>query len=628
MASLVRPTKRQKQDNFSEEVSLKHVVSTGNSLECKELLSLIERFASSSQIYSEDFIKIIGAIRSHKYFSECNDRIADSKFNGYEANSSIRKLHGALILHMGFVLGSYRKASISNGKWEEVLTSLVFCLRDLYISNNRELSKYNVDEGFNELFSLAPKIILSMSSESCRKMDSVHAKVKQKISRACKETIKSWFNPAILLKKVLLSSTLPAFENFLLSLLESRNETDIAETSEYDNNLELLEPLRALCDENSAFRRLLDVASLATQSHPLPSWGSLSPRLTIFYWRCISRVFGGNAKRWRNVDGADHSVNSVMPYVSSNNRMLSGQAVIGTVKYTPFSSYDIHVSLMKFAAEIFLKGTPDWDGSTSENIEIDFEHVNLVQTLECFGVCMKKAAFVDYFLQMKDSEKIFFNLIEMAVNKTDTNVAEAATIVLLSIVKVLFIAADHESPELIRKSIAILLKLFSSQKMYVVGKTLEHISTLLRNIDVRRRIVTSTLSLDLINVLSSTASKNFIVEENAKRNLAGTFSILINEFRNVQLITMEPFNLPFLVQLAKGSYNKTNPGQVQQIAVDILMKLAKNPCNQRMLAKEPGLLSSLIQYTRMSPEGNGVSNELSVSRKEMKNRILLLAKSL
>eukprot|EP00535_Pseudo-nitzschia_heimii_P010896 CAMPEP_0197200442 /NCGR_PEP_ID=MMETSP1423-20130617/34398_1 /TAXON_ID=476441 /ORGANISM="Pseudo-nitzschia heimii, Strain UNC1101" /LENGTH=625 /DNA_ID=CAMNT_0042654321 /DNA_START=94 /DNA_END=1974 /DNA_ORIENTATION=- len=625
MASLARPTKRQKQDILSREVFLKPAISAGNSVDCKELFFLIERLASTSQLYSEDFIEIIGAIRSHKYFSKNNDQIAKSKSDNYMANLSIRKLHRTLILHLGFVLGSCAKASSSNVKWEEVLTSIVFCLRDLYISNNGELSTYNPEEGFNEFFILAPNIVLSFSSESCRKMDSVHANVKQKISMACKETIKSWLNTATLLKKALLSGTITALENFLFSLLESRKKTD---TGEDYNKLEVLEPLRSLCEDNSNFRRLLDIASLAIQPQLSSAWRSLSPRLLIFYWRCRFYVHGSNSKIEKNVDIAEYALDSMMPFMSSNNHLLSRQALIGIAKYIPIASYDRHVSFMEFATEIFLEVKPHWDERTTENIEIDFAHVKLIQTLECFGLCMKNATSVHYFLQMKDSEKIFFILVQLAVNKKDTNVAEAAAIVLLLFVKEFITAVDHDSPELFRVSIFIVLKLFSSEDTYIVGKTLELMSILFRDLEIRRRTVTSDLSLDLINVLSSTASKNFLVEERAKSNLATSFSILINEIRNVQLLAMEQLNLPFLVQLANGAYIETNRGQVRQISVDVLMKLARNPCNQRILAKEPGLLSSLIQYARIIPEGNEVSTNSSVSKEEMKNRILLLAKSL
>jgi hypothetical protein len=329
MNSLIRPTKRQKQDNVSEEVFMKPEVSNIN--KCRDstkLLPLVERLADTPLVRSEGVTEIIGQIRSHRYFLERDDLRQNETLdlnNDHDKNLSIRKLHGTLILYLGFLLGSYKQKSISNEKWEEVLCSLVVCLRDLYTSNNGNLLKYSVEEEFNELFILLSKILLNTSSEGFRKVDVFHVKIRAKISMSCYQIIKSWLDAPILLKKVLTESTTTMLENFIFGLLKSRDINTIRGTNEEDHSLEILERLRSLCDDKSEFRKLLDVTLLVMQSHPSSSCGHLSPQLNIFYWRCVSCViFEEGTKTGKNteIEIADRAVDSMMPYSTSNNRLL------------------------------------------------------------------------------------------------------------------------------------------------------------------------------------------------------------------------------------------------------------------------------------------------------------------
>jgi len=634
MASVVRPTKRQKQDHASTEVFIKPKVSNERRcLDSTRLLPIVERFADTHLACSDDLIKIIAKIRSHRYFLESNDprqNVTSNLNNDHDKNLSIRKLHGTLILYIGFLLGSYKQTSISKEKWEELLSSFVFCLRDLYISNNGIFSKHNVEEDFNELFVLIPKILLSISSKGFSKIYIFQVKLRQNISMACNQIMKSWLN-APLLKIVLSESTTKMLEFFLISLLKSEDTNTIAEINEKDDSLEFLERLRSLCDEGSESRKLLDVALLVKKSHSLSSCDYLSPRLNIFYWRCVScAIFSGETKIRRNTEEeiADRAVDSMMTYNTSNNRLLSRQAMACIGEFIQISSYDSQVRLIEFASEIVLRTNPRYDERAAQNFEGNDMDQNLIQTLDCLGFCMKNASTMDYFLQMKGWDKVFDNLIRLAIDDNDKNVTEKAAIILIPILKALVTAAQNQSCLLFTKSTNILLKLLSLQNAWIVGKTLELLYTLLKNPDIRRRLDSSTLSPALINALAILASKNFLVEESKKEKLAQTFSILFDEIRNIHFIARKPSNLAFLVRLANASYCETDQSRVQQISICMIIKLARNPCNQRILAKQPGLLSSLIRFTRMTPEVTQVFTDRSVSRKEMKNRILLIANAL
>ena len=634
MPSLVRPTKRQKQDQVSREVSTKPTVpEVIRFRDSSSLLTLVGRFAETHFTYSDELIKIIGEIRSNTYFLEYNGLLENSTSNlhDYGGHLSLRKLHGTLILYIGFILGSWKQTSKFNEKWEEVLSALVFCLRDLYTSNKGKLSKFSAEEELNELFVLVPKIVRNVSSKTCYSVNSSEVTVKQKINKCCFQIIKSWLNVPILLQKVLAKSTNTALENLLFSLLESKDISIIVRTNEQDESLEVLEQLRSLCNDNSGFRELLDVTLFVIESNPSSPRDHLSPRLTVFYWRCLScLMFRGDTKngKIKCAEIADRAVDSMMHYRTSNNRMLSRQAVSCIGEFLQISSHDRHTRLIQFETNTLLERNPHCDEQIIENNEENGKDATLIQTLQCLGFCMKRASSIDFFLQLRCWEKAFDNLVYLAEDDNDRNVAEKATMVLIPILKTLITPSKNDSSTLFRKSISVLLSLLSFRHRWIVGSTVELLFTVLQNSETRRRLGSSTLSPDLVNMLGELSSKNFFVEESKKVELAQTFSILINEIKNVNFLAGTFSNLTFLVHLANGSYCKTDQRRVQEISICTIMKLARNPCNQRILAKEPGLLSSLIRYTRITPEDTEVLNERRISRREMKDRIILIANAL
>ena len=253
---------------------------------------------------------------------------------------------------------------------------------------------------------------------------------------------------------------------------------------------------------------------------------------------------------------------------------------------------------------------------------------NLMQTLECFGLCMNRADAADHFLQMEEWEKLFDILVCIAIDQKDVDTAEKAVVVVISILKSLVTAVDQPSSLLFSKSIEIMSMLISSQNICIVEQTLDLLFILLQDSEITRRISSTTMSPDLINDLALLASKNFIVEESMRAKLAQTFSVLIHDIKNIHFFARQTQIIAFLVCLANGSYCETDQGRGQKISICMLMKLARNPCNRRILAKQPGLLSSLIRYARTTPESVDGPAERNISRKEMKDQILLIAKAL
>ena len=323
MASLVRPMKRQKHDHDCRGVSSKSAVPEEvRCLDSTRLLPLVEIFSETHVTCSDRLIEIIEKIRSNRYFFESDDLQENSTSSLHNCDDilSIRKLHGALILHIGFLLGSQEQASKSNGKWGELLSALVFCLRDLYTRNSGKLSKCNTEEEFNEVVILVPKIL------QCTSTVTFSDAVGQKINMCCYQIFKSWLNAPSLLKKVVTKYTTTMLEIFLLAFLTSKNASNVSNAIEQGNSLTVLEQLLSLCDANSEFRKLLDVVSLVIDSQPPSCPKHLSPRLTIFFWRCVSSVTSrGEIKTGKiaDVEIVDRAVDSMIPYTTSSDGVLS-----------------------------------------------------------------------------------------------------------------------------------------------------------------------------------------------------------------------------------------------------------------------------------------------------------------
>ena len=600
--------------------------------EATSLSSLVEKLAHTDLLLSEDLIQITRKIRSYILLLPCADSRRDAManvINDHDKSLFVRKLHRTLILYIGVFLGHHKRTLVSNTKQVEVLSSLIFCLRDLYTTNIKELSRYDGEGEFNEVFVLIPKILLHALSEGFKTANTIQSNVRHNVIIPCYQIIKSWLNAPIFLKKVLLESTATKLENFILSLLKSKITINATGSVKQDVDLELFERLRLLCDYDCDFRKMLDVAKSVTHSFPSTSYGKLSPRLIIFLWRCMFCVLSNqesmiskNTKR----EIADRAVNAMMPYIDSEH---SKKATACISEFILISSDESRIRLIKYATNRVTNASASCVQEAAGDIKENTINETLISTLECFGFCMEESSTTDYLLGMKNFDVLLEKLVLWTMQDKSTDIAEKSVVILMTILKVLISSPDHSTPILVRKSINILLKIISLHHPRVVGKALELLFTLSQNSETRRLIVSSTLSIDLLNALALLASKNIFTDEKKKSELAKTFSVLVQEKKHIHFLAKKSSrNLAFLVRLANGSYCENGQSQVQQISICMIVKLSRNPCNQRILAREPGLLSSLIQYARTAPENSEIFSDKHVSRNEIKERIVIMANTL
>mmetsp|Transcript_13270 Transcript_13270/g.28111 ORF Transcript_13270/g.28111 Transcript_13270/m.28111 type:complete len:444 (-) Transcript_13270:92-1423(-) len=443
--------------------------------------------------------------------------------------------------------------------------------------------------------------------------------------------MKSWLNTPSLLKRILSESRGKVLEFFLLSLLKSRSRTTVLDGNGKHDVRQFLERLRSVCDDCSEFRKLSDIAISVMESQQELSWGDLSPHRVIFYWECVfCEVFGvGTNTTGSNIqlELADCAMDSMMPLCKSNDRPLARQAMVCISDFVPFGSHDSHVRLIQCAVDTILKS--DHNFGENEDVDNNGAGENLLQTLECLALCINETGATEYFLKLKDWEKIFSNLVCVMVNEQDVNVAEKAVTIIVPLLETLITRDEHYSSILFNESIKVLSVMLSSKNIWITGRGIDLLYALLQDSKIRCRFESSTLLPDLINSLALVGSKEILVEEIKKAKLADVFSQLLEKIKNLHFVVRKTSNLAFLVRLANGSYcETTDQSRIRQLSIIMVLKLARNPCNRRILAKEPGLLSTLIRYTRIARESNEVFLEENVTRKEMKDRILLIANAL
>lgn len=616
MSFLVRPGKKRKRNTVEDDNT-----RSGNSIldefEHASFPLLVDKFSQIQLTDIEDFLEIISKIRSHRYLLKFDNnsskqdvrQFLDSNFD--DKRLVIRKLHGTLILHLGFLLGSLRKQSFDRERRHEVFSSLVFCLRDLYINDHVNLLRFIDGDEFEEIFVLIPKISENYS------VDILDKRYVSQV-QACYHIMRSWLTAPVLLKKIFTKSKIMTLENFIFSLLISTGKKCIAIRNGNGEQIvhEFLEPLRLICDKNSEFQKLLDVAMLAVQSRPVSSFGYLSHRHMIFYWRCIYRIGWEPMITNPRLEIADCAVDAMISYSNNMNtdRFLLSLVMTCIGEFVQEVTVETNMRVMQFVAGIILQ----------KNHENAMDE-NLFQILECFSSCMSRTDAAEQFLRMEEWEKIFDIFVCIATDHHDTDTAENATLLVISVLKSLLLS-NQSTSVLVIKSIKVLSVFLSLQNSRIVERSLDLLFLFSTNSKILNRVAFTSMSTDLIYALALIAPRNFIDEER-RIKLAHIFSLLIHKMKNIHFLARRAPILAFLVLLANGSYCETE-SRGQKISVFILNKLARNSCNRRMLAKEPGLISSLIRYARTATENVDVPIERNISRNEMKELILLLAKAL
>jgi len=174
----------------------------------------------------------------------------------------------------------------------------------------------------------------------------------------------------------------------------------------------------------------------------------------------------------------------------------------------------------------------------------------------------------------------------------------------------------------------VLTKLLSCRELSIIEQAIDLVYTILPDLQSVQETYDSTKNLHgLVRALAMIASNDYL-SNTRKERLVQSFSIIINQSKNIHSLAREPIIVSFLVHIVGNSFNGVVNRESREIAVCVLIKLARNPCNRRLLAKTPGLLSSMIQYVRQNQHNVEDLIQAEISRSEIKKQIYLLAKAL
>ena len=692
-------------------------------LAMNSLWTVLQQFSQIKLTDVDDILRIITKIRSNLYLLEGISTNNSQDHHNRDKRLVLRKLHGILILHLGFFLGSLQKRPIDRKRRkeeEEVFKSLLFCLRDLSVNVGLNILS-NIDEDeFEEAFSLIPRIYFGMDSLDILLNDN-HADV----PHVCYQIARSWMqhDPIIFKNFLERRTTITNTESFIFMLLRLASKKSMEHAIILN---EFLKPLRMLVccyhDSNFELRQILDVAILALQSRPshvsLSLLNTLSDQRKIFYWRCVSRI------EYEETDAAmtnnnrseiaDLAVDNLIMYginvMKINNTEESCYLLNLIMKCTGDFIEDVttpntQMRMLQIIFEIIQQNYGHFinnGGSTYTSYDIinndtASDEVLLLSTLECLGFCIgsrRNYVATDRFLAMNDNdtEMIYDILVFIAVDRhhyQDTESSEKCASVIILFSKIILLS-NQISPVLVQKTVEVLCLFLASQNLRIMERTIDLLyvvftrcgnkSKLLVNHGSASSSVSASLSSsimissELIYHIALLAPRDFIMDESRRKKLVHTFMVLVSHEMNgkihgnyFQSIDRQraPLIISFLVCIADGSYDDDNiiepdnerisqkgrlrlHQRIKDVSVCMLMKLANNPCNRRMLAQSKGLIASLIHYARAMPtvtttnvddkkdvnDANDdnccmiITEGTALSRNQMKELIFLISKSL
>jgi hypothetical protein len=166
--------------------------------------------------------------------------------------------------------------------------------------------------------------------------------------------------------------------------------------------------------------------------------------------------------------------------------------------------------------------------------------------------------------------------------------------------------------------------LFSSEVDDIVQNAVDLIHQLLKNPKLRRSVIEYP---DLIPELAQVATNDFSSHAIRHKVMQAFHQVVHTEDAFLGEFARYPKVLEAIVQAASQHTIASNQTEMRNVALSLVLRLSSNVCNRRLLAKQPGLLPSLIRYTRSVPVDEHEDATL-LSREDMKHQILVLATAL
>jgi hypothetical protein len=586
-----RPLKKARLETFVSAQS--HEDTTRNF----HLCPLFQRFASveSSFANDEEFESILRETISVLEASKTIDW------------SSARKLHGMLLLNMGFLLPS-KAEDIRLGPICMVTT----CLLSLYQCKNIERyhEKYAESiictgllepEEAKEAYSLVLQVMGGLNVSS--------VPISKNLSRSLDNCLR--LVQLFLLQNAKLRQSLDRnrhrLESLLYSILivSSEQLRDQIRQSKQDNKERLLSIIQNISCTTARLAKIAKLASSGSGDQDEIRLYCTSHEDLVFYLKCLS-----------------HGVSSRLCLKKADFARL---LVIAQDKSISGGDLKVIECLCQMIERWGIGDSCHQMLDTVTELILHKAHVDEASVhvpIRCIEMLTRRAEVCETLMKLKGFNKLLEFLIAVAVSQSqgkELAVKAADTLLTVAFSASQFTEDDEEVKQKLFQPVEVVSYLVVAETQQVVEKAVKFLGKMFRN--ERQRQKSNFDYPNLIYVLAQ-ASSNEYSSQDTKHQVIAIFRIVADmDTKLVNFLARETKVLESIVRAASDHGTENS----REVAISIILTISKNACNHRILARHPGLLSSLIGHTRGMPGSRGGDTQV---RESMKKQILSLAKAL
>lgn len=553
----------------------------------------------------------------------------------------LRRLYQCLMLHMGYT-SSWLEEEADRGRLM-LVQSLVFCFKDLvkYLFSVDIHHRHAIltPEDLSEIFTLIPQMVLVLyDSSKVRKIATCDDTTTHQVVSACRRIMVTLLRLPGCSERLFTTGMTQdvKIKMIMYSLLAGAAcEGVISGNDDVWTVLRILQTTPTASSEVRSFSLVAGEAMhMATVFHKtgllwLPKeYGQRSTAERVFFWKCTSYLYGSSMPE----EVADRALDEL----SSSGKLSTNcrESVSNVRDFVPHASSNSCLNVIEAVYESLL-----------DHNDHGYSSTKTMGILNCIDSCLSREDGSKLVLDVIGWPKLFHFLMlalstdgghspllcqeQIQHDQYNTGICETAAKIAIPLLHQVLVQSptlEEDTNDFERFIVTLLAVLKSSSSSATVEEALDLLFAALDDKILQRRIACGE-SRDLAHALASVVSDDSL-SGMRKGGLTKALSILIQERRCARFISREPKILEFLIYIA-GGRNGTQQEQDRGTAVRSLLRLATNPCDRRMLAKMPGLLSSIIRYVRStSTVIEGSDDGTGYSRDEMKKQIFLLAEAL
>jgi hypothetical protein len=591
-ACFVTPSKRPRLDSYDDEE---------NSEELCALKPFVEQLtlAFSPSSKNGKFANLLRKITSS---------LLDRPETKNSDPSSLKRVNRIVILYLGFLMPPSSDDTAINGDRLELCSLAVDCLLGLCMlgTQNLTLSPGEMKEELSLILEtinvLSDQIVLAASNADSSQI--------LRTRTNCWQLIESMLlqNPALI---EVLNENRPELEKLFFTLLKSLGEVDSLEQTQRKRVIVFLQLMKRQSFGHAA-RKLASIAMRALCNKPMD--GETNPPTftnedQFFYWNCLSHCASGTGSPLDGAVCTAEVIDTLLGMVKAEKqscqiRRLAMECLSLFARHLPPTHHCKEIAGALVQAIILRK-------NSTETKELYFA----LSALRCL---VDRQAVSDMLLQMDQLQDLFDVLASTALKHCESYIAQEAGIVLVLILSQMVNNWHHLSKPQLHNSVALVSVLLTAEKT-VAERAVDVICNWFENEMLRMQII--DLHPEIISALAKLASHEF-TSWATRRQIVGIFWTMVEkDATQTNFLSSEPKVLESLVSSA-SSQIRGDGGSSRKLALCTLLKLSNNACNRRILAKQPGLLSSMIRCTR------ALSDENQEFRDVLKKQILLLASAL